>query len=73
MQDVLEREEMNQFVKPSRQEPHSKKMAPQKGFVVSGAPWDASSTEDFPTIGSGMTPAPAANGRGAFAGAWGKK
>lgn len=70
MQDVIEREEMNQFVKPSRQSDKPKKSAPQKGFVVAGAPWDASSNEDFPSISPAR--APAANG-GSFPGAWAKK
>ena len=70
MQDIIEREEMNQFVKPSRQEAKPKKPLPTKGFVVAGAPWDTSSTEDFPSISPSR--APAANG-GGFSSAWGKK
>jgi len=70
MQDVIDREEMNQFMKPSRQQEQPKKEAAQKGFVVSGAPWDTNSTEDFPTIGGGA--APAANG-GSRVGPWGRR
>lgn len=72
MQDVIEREEMNQYTKSSRQEEPSSKGKQQKGFVVSGAPWDASSTDDFPTIG-GAAPSAKVNGSSGFASAWGKK
>ncbi|KAF6028403.1 hypothetical protein EB796_013292 [Bugula neritina] len=48
----------------------AQKEAAQKGFVVSGAPWDTNSTEDFPTIGGGA--APAANG-GSRVGPWGRR
>ena len=70
LQDVIEREQMNQYTKPSRQENKPQKNAPQKGFVVSGAPWDTNSTEDFPSIGGGG--APASNGS-SVSSVWGKR
>ena len=71
MQDIIEREEMNQFMKPSRQEDKPKKSNTQKGFVVAGAPWDTTSTEDFPSIAPSR--AAASNGGSSFPSAWGKK
>jgi len=70
LQDVIEREEMNQYTRPSRQDDKKQKNTPQKGFVVSGAPWDANSTEDFPSIGGGS--AATSNGT-SMSSVWGKR
>lgn len=59
-------------MKPSHKNEDQNKQAPQKGFRITGAPWDATNTEDFPAIGGGANGATTPNGSG-FASAWGKK
>jgi transcription antitermination factor NusA-like protein len=48
LQDVDERQE---YAPPSRQQQYQPPPSNPQGFVVKGAPWDPSSTTDFPELG----------------------
>ena len=57
MQDVIEKAEeealMRQYTVSKGTDAREKKSKHAQGFVVSGAPWSTSSTDDFPTLGGG--------------------
>ncbi len=57
MQDVLEKAEedalMRQYTVSKGADTREHKSKQPRGFVVSGAPWSTSSTDDFPTLGGG--------------------
>jgi len=65
IQDVADKEWMNQYEKPTRAVDNKESQKNTKGFVVSKAPWDVSSSEAFPSLSgstSGPTSAPPAWG-----------
>jgi hypothetical protein len=65
IQDVADKEWMNQYEKPTRAVDNKDSQKNTKGFVVSKAPWDVSSSEAFPSLSgstSGPTSAPPAWG-----------
>merc|ERR1719228_2430213 len=66
IQDVADREWMSQYEKPTRALDNKETGKNTKGFVVSKAPWDVSSSEAFPSLSgaaaSGPTSAPPAWG-----------
>ena len=57
MQDVIEKAEeeelMRQYTVSKGTDSREHKSKQPRGFVVSGAPWSTSSTDDFPTLGGG--------------------
>ena len=57
MQDVIEKAEeealMRQYTLSKGGESRERKSKDGKGFVVAGAPWSTTSTDDFPTLGGG--------------------
>lgn len=57
MQDVIEKAEeealMRQYTVSKGADTREQKSKQAHGFVVSGAPWSTSSTDDFPTLGGG--------------------
>ena len=57
MQDIIEKAEeealMRQYTVNKGPESREQKSKNNKGYVVSGAPWSTSSTDDFPTLGGG--------------------
>merc|ERR1719318_431184 len=60
MQDILDREQMQQYLQPQRNRDHDSAHGKQQaGFMVRDAPWnsapDSSSTMDFPALGNGAT------------------
>lgn len=64
LQDVIDKEMMGQYERPSKYEEEKRSNHKSTGFVVAGAPWDrppdTSSTEDFPSMGA-STVAPKVN------------
>ena len=57
MQDVIEKAEeealMRQYTVSKGADSREHKSKQAHGFVVSGAPWSTSSTDDFPSLGGG--------------------
>lgn len=55
MQDVIEKAEeealMQQYTLSKGGDSRQPKSKDSKGFVVTGAPWSTSSTDDFPSLG----------------------
>lgn len=64
LQDVIDKEMMGQYERPSKYEEEKRSNPKSTGFVVAGAPWDrppdTTSTEDFPSMGA-STVAPKVN------------
>lgn len=55
MQDVRDQELMDEYMRPRRAASPGGRGAGsrgQQGFVVTGAPWDVSSQQDFPDLGA---------------------
>lgn len=76
MQDVMDEEYRNSFMKKSSPEPTPAKDSNDPGFVVKGAPWEQKapnmeSKEEFPSFGGPSVVAAAA--AAPSAGGWGPK
>ena len=59
MQDVIEKQEEQDLIdqytrRPVRHNEHKTKQS-EAGYVVVGAPWSGSNTEEFPAIGGAST------------------
>ena len=59
---------MRQYTVNKGADNRENKSKPGKGYVVSGAPWSTTSTDDFPTLGGGKA---GGEGKGAGGGAGG--
>lgn len=75
MQDILDEEYRNSFLKKSKPDPPAAKDPKDPGFVVKGAPWEQKapnmeSKEEFPSFGGASVAAAAGT---PSVGGWGPK